>query len=345
MPKFALCVHAGAGYHSPSRAALYTEALRQALAAGAESLRGGGSALDGVEAAVRVLEDCPHTNAGIGSNLNDVGHVECDASAMTSDGEFGCVGAISGVRNPVSAAAALLRQRLLGPIEPLGLIRPAFLVGSGATQWALANGAVACDLVTAESRARWQEHSARRAAAEAPASARCCDTVGAVALAADSTLAAAVSSGGPSLKPSGRVAEAGHYGSGCWAAPARRRLRGVAVSTTGIGEQLMGALLAVRVGEALQERDADDDAVSAASDVFGECFVGRNRAVNEPQLGGFVSLRTCGDEDAVEAVVGHTTMSLAFGTVSSASDSVVRISRMRAESQGRSCLTGSLLQL
>lgn len=42
------------------------------------------------------LQDCPITNAGLGSNLTEDGRVECDASLMTGNGCFGAVGACPG---------------------------------------------------------------------------------------------------------------------------------------------------------------------------------------------------------------------------------------------------------
>lgn len=72
----------------------------------------GGSALDAVVKATVVLEDSPMTNAGFGSNLTMNGTVECDASVMDGSSlQFGAVGAVSGIKNPVLLAKRLCEQQ------------------------------------------------------------------------------------------------------------------------------------------------------------------------------------------------------------------------------------------
>ena len=58
-------------------------------------LRGGGSAVEAVEAAIRVLEDKEITNAGYGSNLTIEGVVECDATVVDHLGRSGACGAVA----------------------------------------------------------------------------------------------------------------------------------------------------------------------------------------------------------------------------------------------------------
>lgn len=58
-------------------------------------LRTGGTALDAIEIAVKVLEDREITNAGYGSNLAVDGVVECDATIVDHFGRSGAVGAVS----------------------------------------------------------------------------------------------------------------------------------------------------------------------------------------------------------------------------------------------------------
>jgi isoaspartyl peptidase/L-asparaginase-like protein (Ntn-hydrolase superfamily) len=58
-------------------------------------LRNGGSAIDAVEMAVKILEDREITNAGYGSNLAMDGVAECDASIVDHHGRSGAVGAVA----------------------------------------------------------------------------------------------------------------------------------------------------------------------------------------------------------------------------------------------------------
>jgi L-asparaginase / beta-aspartyl-peptidase len=86
-PDYVLVIHGGAGGMNPDR--MSTEqveeaqnGLQQALDAGEMILKAGGSALDAVEAAVRLLENHPDFNAGRGAVFNADGKIELDASIM-----------------------------------------------------------------------------------------------------------------------------------------------------------------------------------------------------------------------------------------------------------------------
>src|SRR4051812_11940255 len=111
-----LVVHGGAGVIEPGRITpeeekAIREALNRALDAGTAILGSGGKALDAVEAAVRVLEDDPHFNAGRGSVFTYEGRIEMDASVM--DGRDRNAGAVSGVtatKNPIGLARAVMER-------------------------------------------------------------------------------------------------------------------------------------------------------------------------------------------------------------------------------------------
>jgi beta-aspartyl-peptidase (threonine type) len=219
---FAIAVHGGAGAMtraslSPQREGAVRAALAEALEAGQRVLRHGGASLDAVTAAVRVLEDSPHFNAGKGAVFTGEGTNELDASIM--DGATLRAGAVAGVttvRNPVDAARAVMEK------SPHVL-----LAGPGADRFAKEQGLAIVDPSYFRTEERWQQHRRRRDAGKL-------GTVGAVALDQAGNLAAATSTGGIEGKRFGRVGDSPIVGAGTWAENAS-----VAVSATGTGEMFL----------------------------------------------------------------------------------------------------------
>jgi len=216
----ALAVHGGAGGEAPEDRAPRRAVLERAVEAGWAGLAGGASALDAAIAAVAVLEDDPHFNAGLGSVLTVDGVVEMDASVMRgADLAAGAVGAVSGVRNPVRLAHAVLAEA-----------REVLLVGEAAAALARRHGLPVCPpeaLVTEEARRRWRERQ------PAPG-----ETVGAVACDAGGRVAAATSTGGVAGKRRGRVGDSAVIGAGTYADD-----RVGAGSATGPGEAIIRVCL------------------------------------------------------------------------------------------------------
>jgi len=133
-------VHIGAGQHSEARTAVYLGICAAACKVGIQVLRKGGNALDAATSATMILEDAGETNAGLGSNLTESGTVEMDAGIMDSSSLlFGAVGAMPGIKNPISVAKLLVQEQKKG-LLPLGRVPPGFLVGEGARDWAIRHG-------------------------------------------------------------------------------------------------------------------------------------------------------------------------------------------------------------
>ena len=233
-------VHGGAGA-DPAASAEFREGVAAAALAGWRALGGDGSALDAVEAAVRVLEDHPRFNAGRGSVLTSAGTVEMDASIM--EGErlaCGAVAGVSRVANPITLARRVMEDG-----------RHVLMIADGAHAFARSIGLPDCDpelLITDRQRIRLAAHAADSRG-----------TVGAVAVDRHGTVAAATSTGGMIGKRPGRVGDSALIGSGTYA---DNRLG--AVSCTGSGEAIIRVVLARRTLDRLVQ-DGDPDAAARAA--------------------------------------------------------------------------------
>jgi L-asparaginase / beta-aspartyl-peptidase len=256
---WSLMIHGGAGRFERGRLAPEVEAgtragLAAALDAGAAVLAGGGAALDAVEAAVRVLEDDPHFNAGRGAALTREGTAELDASIM--DGHTRAAGAaarVSFTRSPVALARAVMERS-----------RHVFLAGVGADAFSREQGLEQVEnawFVTDARRAHLAELLAR--GADAYDVDMKYGTVGAVARDAAGHLAAATSTGGVTGKRWGRIGDTPVIGAGTWADD-----RSCAVSCTGAGEFFLRAGVAHEIEARL--RLAGQAPAEAAAAVLDE---------------------------------------------------------------------------
>ncbi len=230
----ALAIHGGCGTlpKSDMTETEWSEAkahLAASLRAGWAVLTKDGTAVDAVEAAVRVMEDSPHFNAGHGAAFNAEGEHELDASIM--DGATLAAGALAGVRrirNPVSAAKALMLRGdplllageagdLFAEHEGLDMVENGFF-STDRRRKNLSSMKIRELVGTASEASEAEKHG----------------TVGAVACDAAGHLAAATSTGGYTNKPVGRVGDSPIIGAGTYARDGR-----CAVSGTGKGEYFM----------------------------------------------------------------------------------------------------------
>lgn len=237
--RFGIAIHGGAGTipretMTPEREAAYHAALQEALRTGSAILEEGGTALDAVTAAVRVLEDNPLFNAGRGAVFTADERNELDAAIM--DGatlNAGAVAAVTRIRHPVDLARAVMER------SPHVL-----LIGAGAEAFAAEQGFEFVDPSWFRTDERLQQlrraQEARRNGAEASLPRTFAfGTVGAVALDRDGNLAAATSTGGMTNKRWGRVGDVPVIGAGTYAENAT-----AAISATGHGEYFIRSVVA-----------------------------------------------------------------------------------------------------
>jgi L-asparaginase / beta-aspartyl-peptidase len=217
-----IIVHGGAGGWKNKDETVVLLGVREAASEGWRVLSQGGSALDAVEAATKILEDAPPFDAGIGSFLNNQGEVEMDA--LITDGEnidFGAIAAVQHIRYPISLARLVMTKS-----------KHRFFVAEGAEQFAVSLGVELVPnltFVTEEEFLAFLERS-KKENPEEPG----LGTVGAVALDNFGHMASATSTGGSPHKLKGRVGDVPVYGAGGYSDD---RIGGA--SATGIGENIM----------------------------------------------------------------------------------------------------------
>jgi beta-aspartyl-peptidase (threonine type) len=225
-----LVIHGGAGTIlrsnvSADREAEYHRVLRQSLDSGFSVLERGGKSLDAVVAAIKILEDSPLFNAGKGAVFTNDGRNELDASIM--DGSNLMAGAVAGVttvKNPITAAYAVMRNS-----------EHVMLAGKGAEEFAASNSVEIVPPKYFFDSARYQQLLRIRSKTDTPPNTgdegKKFGTVGCVALDKFGNLAAGTSTGGMTNKKFGRIGDSPIIGAGTYA----NNLT-CAVSSTGWGE-------------------------------------------------------------------------------------------------------------
>ena len=255
---WAIVLHGGAGViersaMNPQTEAAYREGLTKAINAGAQVLDRGGSSMDAIEAAIRILEDDPLFNAGRGSVFAADGTIEMDAAIM--DGatlNAGAVADVTHTRHPISLARAVMEK------SP-----HVFLVGPGADAFSVQAGMEQEPQSFFFTERRWQSLIKQlqqeglpvpprpEGAPPAPAApiadieppgAHKWGTVGVVALDRAGNIAAGTSTGGTQAKRWGRVGDSPLIGAGTYASN-----KSCAVSGTGTGEYFIRLTVAREV--------------------------------------------------------------------------------------------------
>ncbi len=245
--KWAVVIHGGAGVierssMTPEAEKQYRVGMAEALHAATSVLDRGGSSLDAVEAAIRILEDDPNFNAGRGAVFAADGTNQLDAAIMDgSSMKAGAVADVTRTRHPISLARAVMEKS-----------QHVMLAGAGADAFAASVGLEQVPPSFFFTERRWQslirelkqEHlpiPSRPAGAppapdhqaaffETPENHKY-GTVGVVALDRSGNVAAGTSTGGLTAKRWDRIGDSPIIGAGTYASN-----QSCAVSGTGIGE-------------------------------------------------------------------------------------------------------------
>lgn len=272
-------VHGGAGA-SPEEPEARQSVLDEAARAGT----GSDTPVDVVCAAIRVLEDSPRFNAGIGSAVQSDGINRTDAGIMTGRREAGAACSMPGVTHAVEVARNVMEE------TPHVL-----LSGVHAVDFAADYGIdVEEDLWSTRTRERWKtleppeggpreqlawvedrfggtaedpegkeldpDTAERSAASNDPTDH---DTVGAVASDGEA-VAAATSTGGRWLALAGRVGDVPQIGSGFYCTPAG------GASATGAGEDIARVTLSRIAVDRLEDGESAQQAADHAIEEFAE---------------------------------------------------------------------------
>lgn len=248
MNKFSIVIHGGAGTilkkdMTPQLEAAYLDGLKEALNAGYNLLKAGGSSLQAVELAVATLENNLLFNAGRGSVFNNQGLHEMDAAIM--DGKLLGAGAVAGVKNianPVKLATLVMQNS-----------EHVLLSGEGANDFARSQGVSVENDEYFFSQQRYEQWQALlgtdKFALDHQSNPEIKNnkekkfgTVGAVACDHFGNLAAATSTGGMTNKKYGRIGDSPLIGCGTYA-----NNDTCAISCTGHGEPFIKAVAAYDV--------------------------------------------------------------------------------------------------
>lgn len=259
--KIILVIHGGAGGMSKKglsveREKLYHQMLELALKSGRDAMAKGNS-LDGVEAAIKVMEDSGIFNAGKGACFNRDGRQELNASIM--DGKTKKAGAIAGInriKNPISACRLIMEKS-----------EHVFMIGDGAERFCRDAGMELVRPLYFWTESAWKELKAadaaalKRGTAQVDAETVHHGTVGAAALDAKGNLAAGTSTGGITYVRPGRVGDSPVIGAGTWADN-----ESCAVSCTGKGELFISHNVAADIGARIKYRG--DSLKKATEEVY-----------------------------------------------------------------------------
>ncbi|BDR60571.1 N(4)-(beta-N-acetylglucosaminyl)-L-asparaginase [Lactobacillus xylocopicola] len=218
------------------------------LQAASQQLNDRVSAGDAVEKLINTVEDYPlYKSVGYGGLPNEEGVVQVDAAFMDGDTlAQGAVAALENVKHAVSVARRLSQNKT-----------NSFLVGPGATKFAMQAGFEMTNMLTTAAKASWQDRRKSTPNIDLkPYDGH--DTVGAIILDQAGSMAAATSTSGLFMKKSGRTGDSPLSGSGFYV---DSEIGGAAA--TGLGEDIMKGCLSYEIVRQMAEGKSPQAACDA----------------------------------------------------------------------------------
>ena len=213
-------------------------------------LNDNGTALDAVEAGVRVTEADPSSQSvGLGGRPDQDGHVTLDACIMNSDGNAGSVAFLRDIMHPISVARKVMEQT-----------DHVMLVGEGAKRFALENGFKEENLLTDKSKEEWMQWKRDNSIKDSWGPNDEHDTISTLARDNKGNLSGACTTSGLAYKLHGRVGDSPIIGAGMFVDNEIG-----AVGATGKGEEVIktcGSFLVVELmRQGYSAMDACEEAV------------------------------------------------------------------------------------
>lgn len=267
---------------------------KQANAGAWNVLSSGGTALDAVEAGVRIPEgDATNQSVGLGGRPDRDGRVTLDACIMNENSKCGAVACLEHIVHPVSVARMVMEKT-----------PHIMLVGDGALQFALANGFKKENLLTKKSERDWkawlkksQYKPENNIENKLPGGQTNHDTIGMVAMDSRGNLSGACTTSGLAFKMHGRVGDSPIIGAGLYVDNEVG-----AATCTGVGEEVIRIVGAHLVVELMRQGLEPEAACKKAV----ERIIARNPAAAKEVQVGFLALNKNGNFGAYSLQKGFS---------------------------------------
>ncbi|MCD0470745.1 isoaspartyl peptidase/L-asparaginase family protein [Flavobacterium sp. JAS] len=243
-----------------------------------EVLKKNGSALDAVEAGVKIPEGDPkERSVGYGGRPDRDGRVTLDACIMDENANIGSVACLEYIMHPISVARAVMEKT-----------PHVMLVGDGALQFALAQGFKKENLLTEESEKEWKEWL-KDSKYKPIANIENHDTIGMIALDAKGNLSGACTTSGMAFKMHGRVGDSPIIGAGLYVDNEIG-----AATATGHGEEVIRISGCHLVVELMRQGKSPQQACEEAVARIVKLTKNRNKDLKDIQVG-FIALNKAGE--------------------------------------------------